>query len=84
MHSVFVLVHQQRTVCNRHNIRNLVRRRTDNGLQAHLSQEANTFNNAVTIHLVKCLIKYCQPDGVAETGRIVYTIELSEGGRTAI
>ena len=81
MHYVFVLVYQQRTVCNRHNIRNLIRRCTDNGLQAHPSQETDALNNAITIHFVKCLIKHCQSDGVAETGCIVHTVELSEGSQ---
>ena len=78
MHSVLVFVHQQRAVCDRHNIRNLIGRCADNGLQAHLSQKADAFNNAVTVHLIERLVKHRQSNGIAEAGGVVDAIKLGE------
>ena len=41
MHLVLVLVHQQRAIGNGHNVRNLVGRCADDGLQSHFSQQAD-------------------------------------------
>ena len=65
MHLVLFLDYQMGPICQRHNIRQFVRGRANDGLQAHFPQQADTLYDAVTVHLIKRLVEHYQPDGIA-------------------
>ena len=65
MHTVVLFPNKKRPIRLRGNIRELVRRGTDNRLKIHLAEQPHAFNNSITVHFIKRLIKYHKPHGIA-------------------
>ena len=76
-----MLINQQRSIRDRHDIRNLIRRGADDRLQTHFAQQTHAFDDTLTVHLVERLIEHDQTHRVAEAGRIAHAIQLRERGQ---
>ena len=75
-----MLINQQRSIRDRHDIRNLIRRGADDRLQTHFAQQTHAFDDAFAVHLVECLIEHDQTHRVAELD-YAHAIQLRERGQ---
>ena len=76
-----MFINQQRSIRDRHDIRNLIRRGADDRLQTHFAQQTHAFDDAFAVHLVECLVEHDQTHRVAEAGRIAHAVQLRERGQ---